>query len=152
MAVQEIRKWAVITLHPSLPSKSEQIARARAWGVPESRVGRADISALIIDDVRKAIATNNWPAKLTERAAFVESMKIIQPAGDAVFFATPRCVGFGVAHARQTIADMWSVGLLVYVHSVGALYREGDDLAELMEAVEREQNTANVRRYRKRQS
>jgi hypothetical protein len=150
VAVQEVRKWAVITLHPSLPSKTEQIARARAWGVSESRLSKADISALVIDDVRKVTATNNWSAKLPVRAEFVRSMHHVQPEGEMIFFATPRCIGFGSAHARQTIEELWGVGLQVYVHSVGALYRRGDDLTELMEAVEREANTANVRAYRKR--
>ena len=144
-------KWAIVTVNERLPSRGEQIARARAWGVTERVLGRDDISALILDDVTGK-RTTNWPRLLKERASFLDAMGAILPAGDQVFFATPLCIGFSPAHAKQTIDRLWSCGMLVYVHTVrgngSALYAEGDDIADLLEMVAQEQNAANVRKSR----
>ncbi|WP_428925016.1 hypothetical protein [Marinibacterium sp. SX1] len=144
-------KWAVITVNERLPSRGEQIARARAWGVTESMHGARDVSALIVDDVTGK-RTTNWPGLLKERASFLEAMGTILPAGDQVFFATPLCIGFSPAHARQVIERLWSCGMLVYVHTVrgngSALYAEGDDITDLLDMVAAEQNAANVRKSR----
>lgn len=146
-------KWAIITVNERLPSRGEQIARARAWGVTESMLGRRDVSALIVDDVTGK-RTTNWPGVLKERAVFLDTMGMLLPAGDQVFFATPLCVGFSQGHARQTIERLWSCGMLVYVHHVrgngSALYADGDDITELLEMVAQEQNAANVRKSRNR--
>ncbi len=146
-------KWAVITVNERLPSRGEQIARARAWGVTESMLGPDDLSAMVIDDVTGKRSTN-WPRLLTERASFLDAMGALLPAGDQVFFATPLCIGFSPAHARQTIERLWSCGMLVYVHTVrgngSALYADGDDISDLMAMVAAEQNAANVRKSRAR--
>ncbi|WP_425070624.1 hypothetical protein [Sagittula sp. S175] len=144
-------KWAVVTVNERLPSKGEQVARARAWGVNESMMGPHDISALILDDVT-GVRTTNWPSKLPERERFLEVMGELLPSGDQVFFATPLCIGFSQDHARQVIERLWSCGMLVYVHTVRgngqALYAEGDDITELLEMVAQEQNKASVKKYR----
>ena len=144
-------KWAVITVNERLPSKGEQIARARAWGVTASMLGAKDVSALVVDDVTGK-RTTNWAGVLKERAGFLDVMGAIHPVGDQVFFATPLCVGFSPAHARQTIDRLWSCGILVYVHTVrgngSALYAEGDDITDLLAMVAAEQNAANVRKSR----
>ncbi|MCA0963205.1 hypothetical protein [Salipiger bermudensis] len=144
-------KWAIITVNERLPSRGEQIARARAWGVTESMLGMRDVSALIVDDVTGK-RTTNWPGLLKERAAFLDTMGALLPAGDQVFFATPLCIGFSPAHARQVIERLWSCGMLVYVHTVrgngSALYAEGDDITDLLDMVAAEQNAANVRKSR----
>ncbi len=145
-------KWAIVTLHPSLPSRTEQIARARAWGVNESQVGRIDTSALVIEDVRKESRTTNWVSKLPLRAQFAADMRRLGFKGDTVFFATPMCVGFGPGHAAHTLAELWGAGLQVYVHSVGAIYRAGDDMTEFFADLEREASAAYVRAHRKRKS
>lgn len=145
-------KWAIITLHPSLPSRTEQVARARAWGLDEELLDQEDVSALIEDDVRKEQRTTNWQARLIQRARFIDQMKVMQPVGETVFFATSQCVGFGEAHAKQTIEALWEVGFAVYVHSLGAIYRAGDDLSEFLAAVTREANAAYARNWRKRKS
>jgi hypothetical protein len=72
-------KWAIVTVHPKLPSRTEQIARARAWGVAESRLGDMDVSALVEDDVSKVERTTNWMGKLSNRADFIFRMKALQP-------------------------------------------------------------------------
>lgn len=149
---QKSRKWAIVTLHPSLPSRSEQVARARAWGVAESQLAGEDVSAIIVDDVRKEKRTTNWTPKLVERASFFSSMKALRPDGHTVFFATPLCVGFSEKHAMETIQALWDVGMCVYVHSRGAAYKPGDDMTEFFEAVKREANAAYVRSHRKRKS
>lgn len=145
-------KWAIITLHPSLPSRTEQVARARAWGLDEELLEEMDVSAIIEDDVRKETRTTNWQARLSERARFIDQMKIIKPAGDTVFFASPLCVGFGEAHARQTVETLWGVGFSVYVHTLGAIYKAGDDLTEFLAHVTREANAAYAKAWRKRKS
>ncbi|MGI3169964.1 hypothetical protein ACRARG_12465 [Pseudooceanicola sp. C21-150M6] len=144
-------KWALVTVNERLPSRGEQIARARAWGVTESMLGRYDISALVLDDVTGK-RTTNWPGLLKNRASFLDTMGKFLPAGDQVFFATPLCIGFSPAHAQQTIMRLWSCGMLAYVHTVrgngSALYAEGDDITDLLEMVAQEQNAANVRKSR----
>lgn len=144
-------KWAIVTVNERLPSRGEQIARARAWGVTPSMLGRHDISALILDDVTGKRSTN-WPRLLTERGAFLDAMGTILPAGDQVFFATPLCIGFSPAHAQATIERLWSCGMLAYVHTVRsngpAMYAEGDDLTDLLDMVAQEQNVAAVRKSR----
>ncbi|MBW3243235.1 hypothetical protein KUV57_11060 [Epibacterium sp. DP7N7-1] len=148
-----IGKWGVLTLHERLPSRSEQIARARAWGVTESMNGLNDIPSLVIDDVM-GVRTTNWPSRLKKRASFLEEMCSIAPAGDQVFFATPLCVGFSPTHAHQTIERLWSCGMLVYVHSLrgngAALYAGGDDISDFLDMVDTEQNTSSVRMSRNR--
>lgn len=145
-------KWAIITLHPSLPSRTEQVARARAWGLDEELLEDLDVSAIIEDDVRKETRTTNWQGRLSERARFIDQMKIMEPDGGTVFFASPLCVGFGEAHARQTIEALWGVGFAVYVHTLGAMYKAGDDLTEFLAHVVREANAVYARNWRKRKS
>lgn len=145
-------KWAIITLHPSLPSKTEQLARMRAWGIPESTLEGGDLSPMVVDDVRKQKRTTNWPAALPNRAIFLDGIRELKAEGEKVFFATPHCIGFGQAHARQTIEAIWAAGRQVYVHSLAALYIAGDDIDDLLAHVEREATTARVRRYRARKN
>ncbi|MDO6587312.1 hypothetical protein Q4543_17510 [Salipiger sp. 1_MG-2023] len=144
-------KWGVITVNERLPSKGEQIARARSFGVTESMLGPKDISALIVDDVTGK-RTTNWPGVLKERATFLDMMGELHTVGDQVFFATPLCVGFSRSHARETIERLWSCGMLVHVHTVrgngSALYADGDDITDLLSMVAAEQNAANVRKSR----
>lgn len=150
-AVQS-KKWAIITLHPWMPSRSEQIARARAWGVEESMLGATDVSALIVDDVRRAGRTTNWMAKLAERADFIRRAQTYRLDGDQVFFATPLCAGPTEHVARQTVEGLWSAGALVYIHAVkgngAAIYAPGDDMTEFFEAVRLAANAAHQSAYR----
>lgn len=48
----------------------------------------------------------------------------------------------------MTIEALWSAGLSVYVHSGPALYREGDDLTELLARVQADANTKYVSKHR----
>ena len=147
-------RWAVVTCHPWLPSRSEQVARARAWGVTESMLGRNDISAMIVDDVLDVGRTTNWMGKLIERDSFLKAMQRILPADDEVFFATPLCLGPTEKVARQTVDLLWSAGMLVYVHAVkdngAALYSQGDDLTELFDMIRLGANAAHQRTFRAR--
>lgn len=144
-------RWAIITLHPSLPSESEQRARARAWGLDQDAIDGESVSAAIVDDARKVGRTTNWAAALPKRATFIDNVKALKAPGGQVFFATPMCVGFGPGHARQTIEALWSAGLSVYVHSGPAVYREGDDLTEFLARVQADANTKYVHRHRAKQ-
>ena len=143
-------RWAIITLHPSLPSETEQRARARAWGLAQDQIDGEDVSAAIVDDARKVGRTTNWPGALPKRATFIDNMKALKPEGGQVFFATPLCVGFGPGHAKQTIEALWGAGLSVYVHSGPAIYREGDDLTEFLARVLSDANTKYVHKHRAR--
>lgn len=145
-------KWAIITQHPWLPSRSEQIARARAWGVEEIEFAGLTVDRMIEDDVRNVTRTTNWMSKLESRADFIRRVQVIQPEGGLVFFATPLCVGFSSKVAEQTIQGLWDAGMGVYVHSVkdngSAIYLAGDDIAEFLEGVTLQANAAHQRRFR----
>jgi hypothetical protein len=149
-AVQS-RKWAIITLHRWLPSQSEQVARARAWGLQESRLGVNDVSGVILDDVRKVGRTTNWAPKLVNRAAFLQQIAALKADGDMVFFVEPLAVGFSEREAHATMDALLSIGALVYVHSTGSLYRSGDDLSDFLEQVRLAANAAHQRDHRRRQ-
>lgn len=143
----KVRKWAIILIHSSLPSRSEQLARARAWGLED----RGEQSAIVVDDISSVRRTTNWAGKMPDRAQFLLQIG----EGWQIFFATPRCIGFSAAQAGETIQAIWNAGAEVYVHSAGALYRAGDDIGELLAKVASEQNVTNVkaskRRKRKKQ-
>lgn len=149
-------KWAIITVHPRLPSKVDQIARARAWGVKEDVLGRDDISALFIDDVSKVGRTTNWRPHLENRFRFLEVMGLHKWEGDQVFFATPLCVGFSSKLARETVEGIWKAGMQVYVHSTRdngpAIYCDGDDMSEFYESVDLAANAAYQRADRAKRS
>lgn len=143
-------RWAIVTLHPWLPTKVEQVARIRAWGLPEQTIDGTDVSSIIVDDVRKVKRTTNWPAQLVERFAFIANAKRVPLSEGLVFFANPLAVGFSAKLARDTIEGLWTPGLHVYVHSIGAVYVPGDDLTEFLETVDRDSNAAHVRAWRAR--
>lgn len=145
-------KWAIITLHPHLPSRSDQIAKARAWGLAESDYSGGDAGAIVEDDVRHVRRTTNWTDKLLERKLFIRRAGAADLSGQTVFFATPLCIGFGPAHARQTIEALWGVGMQIYVHSDNAVYRLADDITELLGRVSHEANSAYVRMFRARKA
>lgn len=146
------RKWAVVTLHPWLPSRAEQVARARAWGVDESTIEGEPVGTLITDDVRNVRRTTNWAAYLRERTFFLKKWKAYNPVGDTVFFATPLCVGFTEKMAQETIEALWAAGMKVYVHSNCAMYVQGDDISELLRMIGTDANAAHVRASRRRKA
>lgn len=150
--VVESQKWALITLHPWLPSRSEQIARARAWGVEETMLDGEDISAVITDDVRNVKRTTNWPSWLRHRTFFLKKWQAYRPEGHVVFFATPLCVGFTEKLAQETIETLWAAGMKVYVHSNCAMYVQGDDIGELLRMIGTDANAAHVRASRRRKA
>lgn len=150
------KKFALVTLHPWLPSEATQIAQVRAWGIPELLVDGQDISSVFVDDARKVGRTTNWIAKLTERADFFERMSSLKFSGVEVFFSTPLAVGFSEKHARDTLYKCFGIGLSVYVHTIhnngSALFRPGDDMSDFIASVGAMANAAAVRASRKRKS
>lgn len=154
-AAPPVLKWAIITLHPSLPSEEEQLAGAFVWGLKSEKLGgEISVGPFTREDVRK-VTTTNWPANLPKRASFIARRKLEHEVGIEgleVFFATPLCVGFSMAHADQTIRALWDAGCAVYVHLLAQTYRVGDDIAELLQKVEREAQTAHTRLHRKRKA
>jgi hypothetical protein len=142
-----IRKWAFILIHPSLPSRAEQIARARVWGLPD--LGTP--SPIVEDNISSVKRTTNWLGKMPNRAQFLAQMPATGVQME-IFFAVPRCIGFSAAQAESTIQSIWAAGSTVYVHSTGALYRDGDDISELLARIASQQNTANVKASLRRKS
>ena len=152
-------KWGIITLHPWLPSRTEQIARARAWGVEESTLHGDDVSALVVDDVRKVGRTTNWMSKLTERAEWLHRMRAFtadEKLEGQVFFANPLCVGMSAKVAEDTIRAIWATGMQVYVHAAkgngSVLYKDGDDLTEFLADVTAMANAKHQSKFRRKAS
>lgn len=126
---------------------------ARAWGVPAKRItGIGDVSALYVDDVRKVKRTTNWPSKLPERTQLLTDLALGLGPEDQVFFHTPLCVGFSEKHAQDVIEAVWGMDHMVYVHSLEAQYRKGDDLAEFFDLHGKELKAAQMRDYRSKKS
>ncbi|WPZ28995.1 hypothetical protein T8A63_15380 [Sulfitobacter sp. OXR-159] len=149
-------KFALVTLHPWLPSEATQIAQARTWGIPEDLLGEADVSPVFVEDVRKAKRTTNWPGKLPLRADFFKRMAALKLNGGQVFFSTPLAVGFSEKHARHTLDQCFGIGMSVYIHTLKdngpALFMPGDDMAEFIASVGALANAAAVRATRARKS
>lgn len=147
-AVQEPTRWAGVTLHSSLPSEAEQIAGARAWGAVRDWLGEIGVSRIFTDDVRSVRRTTNWRAKLPMREALITALSVTPSPLNHVFFKSPLCIGFSEKHATEVIHNIWNQQALVFVQSQFALYRVGDDISELIEAVGRDAKAARQRRYR----
>ena len=143
-------KWASITVHRWLPSRGEQIAGARAWGAHEDWLGTMDVSTTFIDDATKLKRTTRFSDKLPQRAALIAALHPGAKAPDMVFFRSPLCVGFSVAHARETIAAIWEKRALVYVQTLDLLLREGGDAGAVLEAVERDAKAKHQAEWRAR--
>lgn len=147
------RKRASITAHRYLPPKDDQVAAARAWGFAVVQFpGIGDVSSIYVDDVSKLKRTTNWPSNLPERAAMVRDLDYGLGTEDQVFFYSPLCVGFSEKHARDVIEAVWAKHHAVYVHSLEALYRKGDDLAGFFDLYGKELKTAQMRDYRSKKS
>lgn len=145
-------KWACITVHPSLPSKAAQIAGARAWGAHPDWLMGMDVSSTYVDDVSAVGRTTRWEDKLPMRDALITAISVQPGSQNQVFFKTPLCIGFTEKHAADTLERIFAHGALVYVQSEAALYRGGDDLGDLLDAVGREAKAAIQRRYRANKS
>ena len=140
--------WACITVHPSLPSKAAQIGGARAWGAHLDWSSAKDVFRTYVDDLSAVGRTTRWEDKLPMRDALIAELAA-QPGPQChVFFRTPLCIGFSERHAAETLKRVFEHGALVYVQTELALYRGGDDLEDLLEAVGREARAAIQRRYR----
>lgn len=145
-------KWACVTVHPSLPSKAAQIAGARAWGAHTDWYAEMDVSSTYVDDVSKVERTTRWDDKLPMRDALITALSVQPGHHNQVFFKSPLCIGFSEKHARETLEKIFAQGTLVFIQSEASLYRSGDDLGELFEAVAREAKAATQRRYRANKS
>ena len=144
------RKFGVITVHPRLPSLTEQVAAARAWGVVERWLGKLDTSALFIDDVSK-VSTTNWGPYLKERRALFAGLTHIDPEAEGkntIFFHSPLCVGFSSKQAQRELDEVFAAGWTAYVHTRGAIYAPGDDLSQLLAQVDNDANVSKVRASR----
>lgn len=147
-ADQKPIKWACITVHPSLPSKAAQVAGARAWGAHADWLEGGDVSRTYVDDACAVGRTTRWDDKLPLRNTLISDLSVRPGPRNQVFFKTPLCLGFTEKHAADTLARVFAQGALVFVQSEAALYRDGDDLADLLDAVSRESKAVIQRRYR----
>lgn len=143
-------RWASITLHPWLPPQVVQVACARAWGARSDWIAGIEAPSTYTDDARGVGRTTNWTGRLPQRAELVRVLAKDPGPRQQVFFASPLAVGFTARHASETIEALFSLRALIYVHSQGALYRQGDDMAEFIDLVERERKAATQRVYRER--
>jgi hypothetical protein len=151
-APPKLIKWACITLHRWLPSRSEQIAGARAWGAHEDWLDDVDVSTTFIDDATRLGRTTKFTDKLPERAALIAALHKDTAIPSHVFFRSPICVGFSAAHAQETIEAIWVRGALVYVQTLDMLLKEGDDIELIKQHVTRVSNAKHQADYRKRKS
>jgi hypothetical protein len=151
-AQPKLIKWACITLHPWLPSRSEQIAGARAWGAHEDWLDDVDVSTTFIDDATTLKRTTKFTDKLPERAALIAALHKETAIPSHVFFRSPICVGFSAAHAQETIEAIWARGALVYVQTLDMLLKAGDDIELVKQLATRAANTKHQADYRKRKS
>ncbi len=145
-------KCAAITLHKWLPVQSTQIAAARSWGIPELLHKHEDVSAIWVDDVLDVRRTTNWAQYLTERADLMNGLEKVKGRGDSVFFINPLAVGFSQKQAAAVINHIFRWGHMVYIHDMGLLYREGDDLSDFMAEHSRQLKAAQMRDYRNKKS
>ena len=148
---QKSVKWACITLHRWLPSKSEQIAGARAWGAHEDWLRGQEVSTTYIDDARALERTTKFTDKLPERAALIAALYKGAPVPSQVFFRSPLCVGFSAGHAQETIESIWAQDALVYVQTLDVLLRAGDDIPDLLAQITREAKAKHQTDWRKRE-
>lgn len=140
--------WAVIAAHKYLHDPQLQVSQAREWGVAESWLGGADISALIVDDAQRAKRSTSWKRQLPERADWLHRIQTLRLDGDVVFFANHLCIGWSVKQAEETIEAVWSAGADVYIHSTGETLTKGDDLRKVLEIISKQANAAAVASYR----
>jgi len=145
-------KCAVVTLHRWLPVQSTQIAAARSWGIPELHFKHEDMSAIWVDDVLDVRRTTNWASYLTDRADLINGLKRVKGRGDSVFFMNPLAVGFSQKHAETVIDQIFRWGHMVYIHDMGLLFREDDDLSDFMAEHARQLKAAQMRDYRNKKS
>lgn len=140
--------WGVVTAHKYLPDPEVQVAQAREWGVAESWLGGADVSALIVDDARRAGRSTSWKRQLPERADWLQRIQFLRIDGNTVFFATPLCVGWSVKQAKETIEALWSAGASVYIHSIDQTVACGGDIKPLLSLISKQANAAAVAHHR----
>lgn len=110
------------------------------------------MSSTYVDDVSTVARTTRWDDKLPMRDALITALMVPPGSQNQVFFKTPLCIGFTEKHAADTLAKIFAQGAMVFVQSEAALYRGGDDLTELLDAVAREAKAATQRRYRANKS
>ncbi|WP_310619706.1 hypothetical protein [Flexibacterium corallicola] len=146
---EDIEKRALITLYKYLPSRSEQIAAARAWGIRELLFDGEDISAVLIEDVSK-VRTTNWAPKLPLRRALMADFNTGKCNNHVVFFANPLCLGWTEALAKELSSAILSGGGGIYIHDMSRLYKQGDELDALWSEWQRQLTNATQADYRQR--
>ncbi|MGR3813797.1 MAG: hypothetical protein ACU0AU_06875 [Cognatishimia activa] len=146
-AADSVQKLAVITLHPYLPSKAEQMDAAREWGVPDLQLLEMDLSPIWIDDVRK-VKTTYWPSRLPKRQELLTALKHYDMPHWSIFFANPLCVGFSKSHALSVIEVIFNAKAAMYVHDAGREYRSEKQLTKFWVEHGRQLRNAQMRKYR----
>ena len=110
------------------------------------------MSRTYIDDACAVGRTTRWDDKLPRRDALMAALSVQPGPHNQVFFKTPLCIGFTEKHAADILARMFARGALAFIQSEAALYRNGDDLTDLLNAVRRESKAGIQRRYRANKS
>lgn len=60
-------------------------------------------------------------------------------------------MGFSASHAQETIDAIWAKGGLVYVQTLDALHRAGDDISDMLTQITSEAKAKHQADWRKRQ-
>lgn len=110
------------------------------------------MSRTYVDDASAVGRTTRWDDKLPLRYTLIAALSVQPGPHNQVFFRTPLCIGFTEKHAADTLVRIFAQGALVFVQTETALYRDGDDLADLLGAVSSESKAVIQRRYRANKS
>jgi len=146
---KDVEKRALVTLYKYLPSRSEQVAGARAFGIPPNPFEDTDISTVLIEDATK-IKTTNWGPRLPVRKALIADFKTGLCKKHVVFFANALCLGWTKALADEMVTAILEGGGGIYIHDLQKLYLKGDDMQEVWKDWQRELTRVTQEDYRKR--
>lgn len=101
-----------------------------------------------IEGGREALSGYKGKGLLKDRDKLAEEVVM---KGDRIVVATPFCLGISPDDARGFVETLLAKGAELIVGEEWAIAPAGD-VEQLIAAVKREQNTANVKAYRKRKT
>jgi hypothetical protein len=130
---------AYVMLREGRPRLGDQRAAARAYGIDVD----LNEGSIFVDDVREKRTTN--PDKLLEQRTII--LNHLRP-GHIVFVRSPLCLGISATDARSFVDRIHAAQCLLYVSTENALYRSGDEIADLIGQFTRDYNAHAMRRMR----
>jgi hypothetical protein len=135
-------EWGYVLQAPRRPPLKTQLATMRANGLDAGPLG-----PIWSDSIgRSKAGPRSGELQLPERNGLLLA---VQP-GDRVFVADAYCLGVSDRDAAWFIGELSTRGASLTVSGPTYHVEPGGDASELIKAVARKQNTANVAAYRKR--